>query len=146
MLRQLRRRAGMPKKSKAATTKPPLAAKNLFSGRSKAPLVAAVVVTVRVAVCEAAPDTLTDPGVNAHVAGSFAPLGPATEQARATLPVKPPEGVTVIVDVLPVAAPAASVRLVGLALRAKVGADALTVILTVAVSVMPPEVAVIFAT
>jgi hypothetical protein len=44
-----------------------------------------------------------------HVAGLFAPLGLATEQVRATTPVKPPLGVIVTGEVLPVVAPAAKV-------------------------------------
>ena len=106
MARQLRRRAGMPKKSRQATAIPPPTAKNLFSGRARAPLVAAVLLIVIVAV--ALPlVTLTVGGIE-HVGEFVAPDGlEVREHVRLTVPVKPPDGVTVMVEVLPVVAPGA---------------------------------------
>ena len=68
---------------------------------------AAVVVMVRVAVPAAVPIMLTglvEPKL--RVGGYCAPTGlEVTAAVSATLPVKPPLGVTVIVEVLPVVAP-----------------------------------------
>ena len=51
------------------------------------------------------PEIVTE-GVTAQVAGLVAPVGKVvTEQERLTVPVKPFDGVTVIVDMLPVAEP-----------------------------------------
>lgn len=56
-----------------------------------------------------------------QVMGLLAPEGAlATEQLRATVPVNPPMGATVMVEVLPVVAPASRVRVDGLLDRAKV--------------------------
>ena len=106
---QLRRRAGMPKKKTAARAAPPADGQNSFSGLLRA-LLAAVVATVRVDVCAVAPLMVTDAGI-LHVAGSVAPVGPTTLQDRLTAPVNPPAGVTVMVEVLPVAAPGFTVML-----------------------------------
>ena len=38
-----------------------------------------------------------------HVTGLVAPVGPVTAQLRLTFPVNPPDGVALIVEVLPVA-------------------------------------------
>ena len=46
-----------------------------------------------------------------HVAGLVAPEGPETAQVSPTVPVNPFDGETVIVDVLPVVAPATRLRL-----------------------------------
>ena len=68
-------------------------------------------VMVRVAVPAAVPVILTglvEPKLS--VGGYCAPLGlEVTAAVSATLPVKPPAGVIVIVDVLPVVAPGATV-------------------------------------
>lgn len=53
---------------------------------------------VNVAVCALLPVMLTD-GVTVQVAGLVAPVGPVTAQLRATEPVKPPSGVSVMVPV-----------------------------------------------
>jgi hypothetical protein len=45
-----------------------------------------------------------------HVAGLVAPEGPVTAQVIATVPLNPFDGETVIVDVLPVVAPAVRLR------------------------------------
>jgi hypothetical protein len=69
---------------------------------------------VRVAVPAAVPVMLTglvEPKL--RVGGSCAPLGPeVTAAVSATLPVKPPDGVTVMMDVFPVVAPAVTVTAV----------------------------------
>lgn len=71
-----------------------------------APVVVVVVeFAVSVAVCTPAPVMPTDDGM-LQVTGLVAFVGAVvTEQLKATVPVKPLEGVTVIVDVLPVVAP-----------------------------------------
>ena len=71
-----------------------------------APVVVVVVkLAVSVAVCTPAPVMPTDDGM-LQVTGLVAFVGAVvTEQLRATVPVKPSEGVTVIADVLPVVAP-----------------------------------------
>lgn len=99
--------------------------------------------TVRVEVTAPEPETMAVVGLRLQVAGLVAPVGPVTEQARATLPVKPPDGVTEMVEVLPVVAPPVRLRVVGDALRAKFGtAGAVTVKLTVVVGVRLPDVPV----
>lgn len=127
-VRQLRRRAGIPKKSRQATAMPPPAAKNLSSGCWRAPLVAAVVKTVRVEVV----DVLD--GLRLQVGIFEAPLGElAIEQLRATLLENPLAGTTVMVEVVfpPGLTPAALLLVsVKLALAA-----AVTVTLMVAFSV-----------
>ena len=60
-------------------------------------------------------------GLRLQVAGLVAPVGPVTAQVRLTVPVKPPDGVAEIVDVLPVVAPATRLRVAGAGLRAKLG-------------------------
>jgi len=82
---------------------------------------------VSVAVCTVAPVMLTDDGM-LQVAGLVAFAGAVvTEQLRATVPVKPLEGVTVIVDVLPDIAPWLTVTAPLLEME-KVGVGAVTVI------------------
>ena len=144
MLRHLRRRAGIPKKSRPAIATPPPAAKNLFSGLCAAPVVDAVVVTVSVVVAAVVPLTVA---AGAEQAGESLALAGAvvTAQVKLTAPVKPLAGVTVMVLVFPVVAPAASDRLVGPGVSENPGGVALTVMLTVAVAVIAPEVAVMFA-
>jgi acyl dehydratase len=63
---------------------------------------------VKVEVCAAVPAMVTDVGERLQVAGSLAAVG-LIEQVRATAPVNPPEGVTVMVEVLPVVAPGLTV-------------------------------------
>ena len=79
--------------------------------------------TVRVSVTAEAPVTVTELDVKLHVAGLVAPVGPATAQVRLTAPVNPLDGVAVIVDVLPVVAPAVMLML-PLLVRAKLGTGA----------------------
>ena len=80
----------------------------------------AVLPTVKIAVAAAVPVTLTGEGM-LQVTGLIAPDGTVvTAQLRLTLPVNPFDGVTLIVEVLPVVAPAVIVTLVPE--RANVGA------------------------
>jgi hypothetical protein len=73
--------------------------------------VVVVVVTVSVAVCAEIPEMVAE-GVTPQVAGLVAPVGAmVTAQERLTAPVNPLEGVTVIMDVLAVAALASTVIL-----------------------------------
>ena len=106
-------------------------------------MVVDVVLTVRVEVTVPEPETIAVTGLRVQVAGLVAPEGPVTAQASATLPVKPPDGATEIVEVLPVVAPPVRLRVVGDALRVKVGvATAVTVTVTVVVGVRLPDVPV----
>jgi hypothetical protein len=101
---------------------------------------AAVVLTVSIAVT--APVPVIGAGwLTEQTGGSTEPAGPATVHERATLPVKPPLGVTVMVE-LPVAPGEAMVTVV--LVRVKFGATGLAVTVTgiFVVSVMPPEVPV----
>ena len=65
--------------------------------------------TVKVEVCAAVPAMVTEAGCRAQVAGLVAPEGPVTAHVRPTAPVRPATGVTVIVAVFPVVAPAFTV-------------------------------------
>ena len=99
-----------------------------------------VVVTVSTEVTAPVPDTAGVAGFKPQVAGLTAPAGPVTEQARFTLPVNPPAGVMVRVEVLPVVAPATRLSVVGAAERLKVG---LTTTLSVVVAVVDPDEAAV---
>lgn len=113
IVRHLRRRAGMPKRSRQASVLPPA----MYQGAPgrlppKEPgsamalhVVAAVVYTVSVDVC-AAPLIVTEAGM-LHVAGSLAASG-VMAQLRLTGPVNPPDGVTVIVELFPLVTPGAT--------------------------------------
>ena len=94
----------------------------------------AVVETVRVAAPAVVPEMLTgvvDPKLK--VGGYWAPDGLDVRAAvNATLPVKPPAGVTVMVDVFPVVAPGVTVTAVPL--KANEGFTA-----AVTVTVVVPE-------
>jgi hypothetical protein len=79
-----------------------------------------VVVRVSVEVTAVAPLIVTEAGESAQVAGSLAATG-AMAQVSATGPVNPPDGVTMIVEELPVVAPGLTVML-PLFVRAKVEA------------------------
>jgi len=83
-------------------------------GYAKALLVAAVVLMVRVAVPAVVPVILTGLVVpKLKVGGSWPPVGlEVTAAVSVTLPVKPPLGVTVTVDVFPVVAPGETVTAV----------------------------------
>lgn len=120
----------MPKNSRAARTALPAEYQGGLRdfGYARAALVGAVVETVRVAVPAVVPVMLTglvDPKLN--VGGYWAPAGLAVRAAvNPTLPVKPPPGATVIVDVFPVVAPGETITAVPLTV--KVG---LTAVVTV---------------
>ena len=109
IIRQRRRRAGTPKRRMQARVAPPPAYQGTPGrlGWTRAALVAAVVEIVRVAVSAATPVILTgvvEPKLN--MGRCAAPDGLLEIAAdSATLPVKPPLGITVIVEVLPVVAP-----------------------------------------
>jgi hypothetical protein len=68
--------------------------------------VAAVVFTVRVVVCAVEPLIVMEVGMP-QVAGSLAAAG-VIAQLRLIVPVNPPDGVKLIVEVLPVVAPGAT--------------------------------------
>jgi hypothetical protein len=106
-------------------------------------VVAAVVVIVSVEVW-APLAIVTEPGDMLHVAGSLDAFV-VNAQDNATVPVNPPEGVTVIVEVLPVVAPGATLML-PLELIANVPTAADTATFTVVVSVIEPEVPVTVTT
>jgi hypothetical protein len=75
-----------------------------------------VLVLATVSVEVAAPLlTSTELELRLQVAGLVAPLGPATEQERLIVPVKPFAGVAVTTEVFPVEAPAMRFRLEGAA-------------------------------
>jgi len=98
---------------------------------------AAVVLTVSVAITGAVP-VIAAGWVTEQTGGSTEPTGPVTVHERATLPVKPPLGVTVIFEV-PVAPGEAMVTVV--LVRVKFGGTggAVTVRGTWVVTVLPPE-------
>jgi hypothetical protein len=103
-------------------------------GRTRAALVAAVVVIVSVAVPAEVPVILTglvEPKLK--VGGYWAPVGlEVTAAVSTTLPVKPPAGVTVMVEVFPVVAPGVTVTAVPLTVKLGGGG---TVTVTVVVPV-----------
>ena len=70
-------------------------------------VLAAVVFTVSVVDCADAPVIVIEAGT-LHVAGSLAAAG-VIAQLRLTLPVNPPDGVKVTVEVFPVVAPGVTV-------------------------------------
>ena len=57
-------------------------------------------------------------GFREQVTGLVAPVGPVTAQVKSTVPVNPPDGVTLIADVFPVVAPAVKLKVAGLLLSA----------------------------
>jgi hypothetical protein len=110
MERQRRRRAGIPNSSTLAKAADPLPKKKSLSGRTDLLLVVAVVSAVNVVVAAVVPVMLTEvevpPVPKEQVAGLVALATPlVTAQVRLTWPVNPPEGITLIVEVLPVVAP-----------------------------------------
>jgi hypothetical protein len=115
LLSQLRRRTGMKKKTRQAMTAPPAPIHLLegCGGSASAPVVGAVVEIVSVAVPALALEITTglvEPKLS--VGRSFAPVGLAVICAvKATEPVNPPVGVTVIFDVFAEVAPGSSVTL-----------------------------------
>lgn len=123
----------------AGMTLPPARKRGLAEGRS-ALLEAAVVLTVKVAVAAPAPLIVTEDGI-VQVGGSTGlEMLVLTAQVRFTWPVKPPEGVTLIVVVLPVVAPGATVMF-PLLLSAKPGRIIVTVTFTEVLAVIVPVAA-----
>jgi hypothetical protein len=93
-------------------------------------VVGAVVVTVTVTVDAAVPLIVTEEVLSEHVGGAVGLLkAVVTAQLRVTVPVNPPAGVTVIVDVFPLVAPGATV-IPPLLLRAKPALDASSTVTT----------------
>jgi hypothetical protein len=83
----------------------------------------------------------TEVGATVQVAGVLAPVGVAVAlQARATVPVSPLEGVTVMVEVLPVVAPREPMLMLPLLVNVKPGE--VTVAVTTLVGAIEPEVPV----
>lgn len=142
MTSQLRRRLGRTKKNTTASTVPPVDGQNSLSGLF-IELLAAVVLRVITSICAVVPLMVTDDEAKPHVGGSLAPVGPVTAQVRLTVPVNPPDGVTLIVEVFPLVAPGLT-DMLPLLLRANEGATAeVTVTVTgVGGSVKLPEVPV----
>jgi hypothetical protein len=102
-------------------------------------VVAAVVLTVNVEVC----DGVIEAGDRPHVGGSLAPEGlDVIAHVKAIEPLNPPDGITLIVEVFPLVAPGLTVML---PLLVSVNVDAaagFTVTLTVVVCTSVPEVPV----
>jgi hypothetical protein len=117
----------MPKSSKQASVAPPAAYQGTPGrlGWTSAALVAAVVVMVRVAVPAGVPVMLAGLVEPKLKEGRYwAPAGlEVTEAVSATLPVKPPAGVTVMVDVFPVVAPGARVTAVPLTVKLELAGE-----------------------
>jgi hypothetical protein len=131
----------MPKKTTRARTALPVDGQNGLAGLLS-DVVAGVVLTVNASVCAVAPLMVTDAAARLHVGKSTAAVGEAVMvQVIATAPVNPPDGVTVMVEVLPVVAPGLKVML-ALLVRAKLGGAA-TLTVTVVDCVNEPEMPVI---
>ena len=109
MARQLRRRAGIPKSINRASAAPPADGQKNFLVWLREE-VAAVVAMESVEDCAVVPVKLVnEAGVMLQVAGSVAALV-TNAQVRATVPVNPVCGVTVMVAVLPVVEPGRTVN------------------------------------
>jgi hypothetical protein len=105
-------------------------------------VVVAVVVMVSVAVCAVVPLIVTEVGATAQVAGLAAAFD-VNAQLKLTGPINPPAGVTVMLEVLPVATPATTlIAPLLLSAYVPVGATAVTATSTVAVCVVDPDVPV----
>jgi hypothetical protein len=127
----------MPKSKRQASVAPPVAYQGIAPrlGDPRVALVAAVVEMVRVAVPVAAPAMLTglvEPKLRVGAYCALAGLE-VTAAVSVTLPVKPPEGVTVMLEVFPVVAPAATVTAVPVTVPAGVALFTVRVTLAVAV-------------
>jgi hypothetical protein len=118
IFRNFFRRAGIPNRKTHASTAPPPAYHGIFRGASfddvQGSVLLAVVEMVSVAVPAAAPVMPTGvvvPKLNVGGMTAFAGLA-VTAAVSATLPVNPPPGVTLIVEVFPVVAPGSTVTAV----------------------------------
>jgi hypothetical protein len=130
----------MPKKITRASAAPPVDGQNELAGLLSA-VVAGVVPKVKTSVCADVPLMVTEGVARLHVGRSLAPDGELVmAQVIATAPVNPPDGVTVMVEVLPVVAPGLTVMLLPL-VRAKLGGAA-TLTVTVVDCANEPEVPV----
>ena len=128
-VRQRGRGAGMPKSSRHARAATPAAYQGTpgSSGWTSTELVGAVVEIVRVDVAAEAPVILTLVGLKLGIGTTVVPDGTEVKTAvSATVPVKPPTGVTVIV-VVPLV-PALTVMLLRLLLRTNVPAPAVVAV------------------
>jgi hypothetical protein len=106
-----RRREGRRNKTPKASPVPPTP-RRMTCELARALVVGAVESIASRAVPGEVPLMVIDPGVTAQVIGSMAPAGElVTAQEALTAPAKPPKGVIVSVEVLPVVAPA--VRVIG---------------------------------
>jgi hypothetical protein len=131
--------------SRQARTAPPAGSQGLGAGLASAVVVAvALVVTVRVAVPAVVPVIETGLVVPKLRVGALTALAGELVIAavRATLPVNPPLGVTVMVEVFPVVAPATTVTAVSESFRPGVEVDVVTVTETELAAVKVPEVPV----
>lgn len=136
--RHARRRDGMPKKNSIASVAPP-PRKNFSRGLLAELVLDAVVATVSVDVAAVVP-VIVIGEVTVHVGGSFGlVIDVVTAQVIFTPPVNPPDGVTVIVAVLPVVAPAVT-AMFPLELSAMLGEGApdVTTMVRVVVAVIFP--------
>jgi hypothetical protein len=120
--RHLRLRFGLTKRNKLARAAPLPAYQGIPPGIRLIEVQGgelAVVITVRVSAPAALPVMLTGlVELKLKVGGATALPGLLARAAvRVTLPVKPPVGVTVIVDVLPVVAPGATLTAVPLTVK-----------------------------
>ena len=79
---------------------------------------------------------VTEFDMKLHVAGLVAPVGLATTRGQVDRSGNPFDGVAVIVDVLPVVAPAVMLML-PLLVRAKLGSDAVATATVTALDVLP---------
>jgi hypothetical protein len=123
----LRRRAGIPNNKRQARVAPTAYQGTPGSfGWTRVALVAAVVEMVRIAVPALVPVILTglvEPKLK--VGGYWALVGlEVTAAVSTTLPVKPPLGVTVIVEMFPLVAPGVTETAVPLTVKLGVGATA----------------------
>jgi hypothetical protein len=140
-----RRRVGTIRTSNPASATPPPIGSNRILGFSIA-AATAVVLTVSVAVPAVVP-LIAIGEVTEHV-GVSVPLVGETAQLKATLPVNPPPGVTVIVDVFPLVAPGEAIVIAPLfvSVTVSVADTAVTITPTVVVAVRLPDVPVTVTT
>jgi hypothetical protein len=104
--------AGIANRNRPANSGSNPSARNGCAEGAVAPLVGAVVETVRVLVIPDVPVMLIEVGERLQVGRSLGfEIDVLTAQVRLTLPVKPFEGVTVIVTVFPTCEPAGRLRL-----------------------------------
>jgi len=136
IVRQLRRRAGIPKKRSMARAAPPVIVKNLSKGRLNAALLE-LALMVRVEVTADVPVTSAVVGLRLQLTAEEL----EEVQVSATLPLNPLDGVTEIVEV---PEPPCVTVIPPLLERAKLGGTgAVTVTVTVALELRLPDVPVV---